>query len=133
MSKIFSMFIPELTVSWLLLTFTFSIFATKMFTFCYGLVGILKVLFHKEIALQGKLIQMAITFSSLLYPLLALIGLVISWFIFGNLINMTVLADLPASIEPTNFAAPLDIFRNSSYADVTSALNNFLQTMGYTR
>lgn len=133
MSKIFSMFIVDLTVSWLLLTFTFSIFATKMFTFCYGVSGILKVLFNKEVALQGKLVQMVITFSSLLYPLLALIGLIASWFIFGSLINMTVLTDLPTYIEPTNFATVLNIFKHSSYSDLMVALNKFLQTMGYTR
>lgn len=133
MSKIFSMFIVDLTVSWLLLTFTFSIFATKMFTFCYGLTVIIKVLFNKEVVLQGKLAQMVITFSSLLYPLLALIGLMISWFIFGNLINMTVLTDVPTYIEPTNFETVLNIFRHSSYSDLMDALTKFLQTMGYTR
>lgn len=133
MSKIFSMFIVDLTVSWLLLTFTFSIFATKMFTFCYGLIGIIKVLFNKDVVLQGKLAQMVITVSSLLYPLLALIGLMISWFIFGNLINMTVLTDVPTYIEPTNFETVLNIFRHSSYSDLMDALTKFLQTMGYTR
>jgi hypothetical protein len=127
-TKPFTEIATEVTMSWLTLTMATSYFLAIAFTFFYSLKHSIKLAFNHKADVKLKVASGFSILLSVLLPIFPILGTILAWNIFGNLINMTVLVDTQG-IVIDNLGQLFGMIQSSSFVDLYVYLNNFLTTI----